>query len=90
MEFQKDVKIRQEKFGAVVFETLSEKVFVTNETGGEILRLLQKNKEPREMIAELVKDYDCDPVVIKNQMDEFILRLKEKGIIEKENANGAK
>lgn len=83
MQFQKHVKIRQEKFGAVVFETLSEKVFVTNETGAQVLRLLQKGKQPQEVITELTKNYDCDPGIIKGQTEEFILRLKEKGIIKK-------
>jgi hypothetical protein len=39
MQFEKHVKVRQEKFGSVMFETLREKIFVTNETGAEILRL---------------------------------------------------
>ena len=39
MDFTKYTKVRNEKFGAVVFDTLNEKVFVTNESGDEILRL---------------------------------------------------
>lgn len=84
MEFQKHVKVRQEKFGAAVFDTLSEKVFVTNETGAEILRLLQKGEEAKEVVEELVKNYDCDPATAKYQTEEFIIRLKEKGIIKNE------
>lgn len=84
MEFNKHVKVRQEKFGAVVFETLREKVFVTNEPGAEILRLLEERKEPKDVIAELAKNYNGDPAIIKKDMDEFISMLKDKGIIQKE------
>lgn len=84
MEFNKHVKVRQEKFGAVVFETLREKVFVTNEPGAEILRLLEKGKEPKDVIAELAKNYNGDPAIIKEDMGEFISMLKDKGIIQKE------
>ncbi len=84
MEFEKHLKVRQEKFGAVVFETLREKVFVTNETGGEILRLLEKGKEIEDVIADLADDYDCGPDVIEGDVKEFILKLKESGLIKQE------
>lgn len=84
MEWEKYVKIRQEKFGAVVFETLREKVFVTNEIGAEILRLLEEGKEPKDIIVELARNYNEEPAIIKNDVNEFISMLKEKGIIKKE------
>ena len=84
MEFEKHVKVRQEKFGAVIFETLTEKIFVTNETGAEILRLLEEGKELKEVIAALAKSYNGDPAIIKEDVDEFISMLKDKGIIERE------
>ncbi len=81
MEFEKHVKVRKEKFGAVVFETLREKLFVTNEAGAEILRLLEEGKEPTRVIAELAKNYNGDPATIKADVDEFISMLKDKGIV---------
>ena len=83
MEFEKHVRVRQEKFGAVVFETLREKVFVTNETGAEILRSLEQDKEPADVIAELAEIYDGDPETIRKDGEEFILMLKNSGIIKK-------
>lgn len=84
MKFEKHLKVRQEKFGAVVFETLREKVFVTNETGSEILRFLEEGKKLENMIAELAKNYDCDPEIIEGDVKEFTLRLKDSGIIKEE------
>ncbi len=84
MEFEKHVKVRQEKFGAVVFETLREKVFVTDETGAEILRLLEEKKELKDVLDELAKNYDGNLEIIKGDVEEFILALKDSGIIKKE------
>ncbi|MBS3947713.1 MAG: PqqD family protein [Dethiobacter sp.] len=81
MEFAKHVKVRQEKFGAVMFETLCEKVFVTNETGAEILRLLEEGREPIYIIAELAQNYSGDPEMIKDDVNDFMSILKATGII---------
>ena len=80
MEFGKHVKVRQEKFGAVVFETLTEKVFVANETGGDILRLCKQGKSSEEIIAYLAENYDADPAVIKGEVEQFVAGLKDKNI----------
>jgi len=82
--FEKHVKVRQERFGAVVFETLREKVFVTDEIGAEILRLLEEKRELKDVLDELAKNYDCNPETIKGDVDEFILALKDNGIIKEE------
>jgi predicted deacylase len=84
MEFAEHVKVRQEKFGAVVFETLREKVFVTNETGAQILRSLGKSRQLTEVVDELAGIYDCHPEAIKRDVEEFILMLKDNGIIRQE------
>jgi len=85
MEFEKHVKVRQEKFGAVVFETLREKVFVANEMGAEILRLLEEGKEPNDVTAELAKKYNGNPKIIKSDVDMYISMLTDKGLIKKED-----
>lgn len=90
MEFEDHVKIRKEKFGAVVFETLREKIFVTNETGAEILRLLEAGKGPKEIIVELEKGYSGDPAIIKADVDELVSKLKDKGILKKEEQDAGK
>lgn len=84
MQFGKDVRVRPEKFGAVVFETLREKVFVTNKTGAEILRLLEQNKTPAEITGELARAYKCSPVLIKKDVEEFISHLTEQSILKKD------
>ncbi len=85
MELEKHVQIRQEKFGAVVFETLREKVFVGNETAAEIFRLQQEGKSAEQIVDELAENYDADPATIKADVDEFMAALKANGLVKKEN-----
>ena len=81
MELEKHVQVRQEKFGAVVFETLREKVFVANETAAEIFRLYQEGKSPQQIVDELAQNYDVDPSTIKADVDEFVLSLKDNLLV---------
>ncbi|MCM8804304.1 MAG: PqqD family protein [Candidatus Omnitrophica bacterium] len=81
MELKKFVKIREEKFGAVIFDTLREKVFVTNETGKDILNLLKDGKQIEEIIDILKEKYEKNGDEIRIDVNKFISQLKENGII---------
>ncbi len=85
MELEKHVQVRQEKFGAVVFETLREKVFVANETAAQIFRLHQEGKSSEQIIAALAQNYDADPATIKADVDEFMAGLDANGLTKKES-----
>jgi hypothetical protein len=83
MEFTKHVRVREEKFGSVIFETLKEKVFVTNETGSSILRLLKEGKSPEEIINILDESYDSEPQkVVRDEVTDFISSLRENNLLE--------
>lgn len=84
MEFEKHVRVRQEKFGAVVFETLREKVFVTNGTGSEILGSLRSHNQISDVIDELAEKHGCSSEKIKVDVEEFVSKLTENGIIKRE------
>ncbi|MBI4712839.1 MAG: PqqD family protein [Planctomycetes bacterium] len=81
MQFAEHVQVRPEKFGSVIFETLCEKVFVTNKTGAEILRLLKQHKTPEEIIAQLAHDYGCSIDLIRNDVEEFITNLTNHALL---------
>lgn len=82
MEFGKHVQVRNEKFGSVVFETLKEKVFATNESGKEILALLKENKSPAEIVDTLCANYsNSDRQTIENDVAEYIKALVERSIL---------
>lgn len=81
MQFAEHVQVRPEKFGAVVFETLSEKVFVANKTGAEILLLLQQGKTLSEIVAHLFQEYDSPYEIIKKDVENFITSLTNHGLL---------
>lgn len=81
MEFNKHVQVRKEKFGAVIFETLKEKVFVTNATGAEIVHLIQGKKTREEIVSELAEIYGTDAGTIAGEVDEFINNLVQQDIL---------
>lgn len=81
MEFNKNVQVRQEKFGAVIFETLKEKVFVTNPTGSSIIERLKEKKTPEAIIGELAVLYGTGPAEIADDVNCFIDGLIAKGVL---------
>ncbi|MEW6026011.1 MAG: PqqD family protein [Planctomycetota bacterium] len=85
MRFAEHTRVRQEKFGAVVFETLKEKVFVTNEIGAKILRLLEQHQTPEEITTQLVSEYDDSPDLIKKDVQEFITDLINQSLLKKDD-----
>lgn len=81
MEFAKHVQVREEKFGTVVFETLKEKVYVTNPTGADIVRLIGQKKTREEIVAELAASYGTTADAIADDVDGFIAELTQNGVI---------
>ena len=65
MEFTEHTKLRKEKFGTVVFDTLTEKIFVTDEIGGDILKLIEQGKDLPEIVGELTESFDGDGRIIE-------------------------
>ena len=49
MRLAKSVKFREEKFGGVLFETRSEKVFTLNPTAAAVIREIQAGRPEHEI-----------------------------------------
>lgn len=81
MIFNEHVKIREEKFGVVIFETLKEKVFTANESGKEIVNLLQQGYSPEEIADSLKDSYIAETSQIKDDVIDFVDQLKDNQII---------
>ena len=81
MKFEPYVKWRCEKFGAVIFDTLREKVYVTNETGKDILPLIEKGKEVPEIIEKLAGEYDANADEIRIDVEDFVEEISEAGLL---------
>jgi hypothetical protein len=81
MKFTEHTKIRNEKFGAVVFDTLTEKIFITDQIGGQILQLVEQGKNLSEIVSVLSESYDGDRQMIAKDVAEFAEQLKSNKII---------
>ena len=81
MKFAEHAKIRKEKFGTVVFDTLTEKIFITDQIGGDILELIDQGKNLPEIVAALAESYDTDEQIIEKDVVEFADHLQSNEII---------
>jgi len=81
MCFAEHVKIRHEKFGSVVFDTLREKVFVTNVAGADILKLIQEGKKTEDIANALGEVYDYNLQLLKNDVEEFLGQMSNSNLI---------
>ena len=81
MNFTEHTKIRKEKFGTVVFDTLTEKIFITDQIGGEILQLIEQGKDLPEILSMLCDNYDGDEQMIEKDVLDFTDELKSNNII---------
>lgn len=82
MKLAKYVKFREEKFGGVLFETRSEKVFTLNRTAAAVVREIGAGGD-ESTIVERLKDHFRDPEgTIEREMLAFIADLRHKGLVE--------
>jgi len=75
------VKFREEKFGGVLFETRSEKVYTLNATGAAVIREIASGDEAA--IAARLKDRFADQGgAIEREVGAFIADLRQRGLLE--------
>lgn len=81
MYFSEYVKIREEKFGTVIFDTLREKVFITNESGKDIVHLLEEGQSIDKIVDVLADTYGLESAQIREDVISFISQLKDNSIV---------
>ncbi len=81
MNFTEHTKIRKEKFGTVIFDTLTEKIFITDQIGSEILCLIEQDKDLPEIVGGLSKNFDGDKQTIEKDAVEFTDQLISNNIV---------
>lgn len=81
LELKRRIKLKDEKFGVVVFDTETEKVFVTNQVGKEIINKIKEGKSIDQIIEELSNEYEGEKEQIRNDVYEFIDQLKKMDLL---------
>jgi hypothetical protein len=82
MKLTKHVKFREEKFGSVLFETRSEKVYTLNPTATAVVREIQAGSNETDIPARLKERFRDNSDAIEREAITFIAELRQKGLVE--------
>ncbi|MEE8424369.1 MAG: PqqD family protein [Elusimicrobiota bacterium] len=81
MKLAQFVKFREEKFGGVLFETRSEKVFTLSPTGAAVVKEIASGGGDKEIVARLKMRYDDKSGSLEKEATEFIATLRQNSLI---------
>jgi hypothetical protein len=82
MKLSKYVKFREEKFGGVLFETQSEKVFTLNPTAAAVVREIAEGGDEDQIAVRVVQRCSGDAGTIQQEVRLFLRDLRSKGLVE--------
>ena len=82
MQLAKFVKFREEKFGGVLFETRSEKVYTLTPTAAAVVQQIQAGCAPAEIAPRLAQRFEGGEAAIARDVDAFVGELRAKGLVE--------
>jgi len=82
MKLSKYTKFREEKFGAVLFETRSEKVFTLNPSAAAVVREITGGGDLPLILARLRERFQDSQQAIEREALAFIGELRDQGLIE--------
>lgn len=81
MKLAQYVKFREEKFGGVLFETRSEKVFTLSPTGAAVVKEIVAGGGDQDIVARLKARYEDKTGGLEKEATEFIAQLKSQGLV---------
>jgi hypothetical protein len=82
MQLAKFVKFREEKFGGVLFETKSEKVYTLTPTAAAVVQEIAAGSAEADIAARLMERFDGPEDQISAEVVAFIAELRAKGLVE--------
>lgn len=82
MRLAKFVKFREEKFGGVLFETRSEKVFTLNAVATAVVREINAGADEKTLVARLEERFEDRDGAIEREALAFIADLRVKGLVQ--------
>ncbi len=82
MRLAKFVKFREEKFGGVLFETRSEKVFTLSPTAAAIVREIGAGGDEHAITTRLKDKFDDRDGAIEREVLAFVADLRQRGLVE--------
>ncbi|MBI5242138.1 MAG: PqqD family protein [Elusimicrobia bacterium] len=81
MKLARFVKFREEKFGGVLFETRSEKVYTLSPTAAAVVKEISAGGGPEQVISRLKGRYNDPDGKLGAEAREFIAALASLGLV---------
>ena len=82
MQLAKYVKFREEKFGGVLFETRSEKVYTLTPTAAAVVQQIAAGTAPADIAPRLAERFEAPQAAIERDVEAFVAQLRDKGLVE--------
>ena len=82
MQLAKYVKFREEKFGGVLFETRSEKVYTLTPTAAAVVQQIAAGTAAGEIAPRLAERFEASEAAIARDVEAFVAELRDKGLVE--------
>lgn len=82
MKLAKYTKFREEKFGGVLFDTRSEKVFSLNPTAAALVREIRAGRDESAIVGRLQELFLGADGSIERETAAFIANLRQQGLVE--------
>ena len=82
MKLAKYTKFREEKFGGVLFDTRSEKVFSLNPTAAAVVREIRAGCDEHGIVEHLQARFLAAEGSIEQEAAAFIANLRQQGLVE--------
>ena len=82
MKLANYVKFREEKFGGVIFETRSEKVYALNPTAAAVVREIEAGRDEGDILQRLRECYRDSGGTIEREAAAFITDLRQKKLVQ--------
>ncbi|APV50615.1 hypothetical protein BWI17_13500 [Betaproteobacteria bacterium GR16-43] len=81
MRLAQYVKFREEKFGGVLFETRSEKVFTLTPTAAAVVREIVAGTATADIAPRLATRFEASGGTIEREVEAFITEMRDKGLV---------
>lgn len=82
MKLAKYTKFREEKFGGVLFETRSERVYSLNPTAAAVVREIAPGVDEAQIIERLKARFQDHRSSIEREAVTFLAELRQKSLLE--------
>jgi hypothetical protein len=82
MKLAKYTKFREEKFGGVLFETRSEKVYSLNPTAAAVVREITPGVNEAQIVERIKARFPKAGDVVAREVIAYLTELRQKGLLE--------